>query len=90
MTHIESKLIERIKVGMIRDPVAKSLLGLVKEGKTHRFWEDDEILYTTGRRIYVLKWENLWMELMKECHDSMWAGYLGQYRTKALLKRAYY
>lgn len=29
-------------------------------------------------------------EIMKECHDSLWAGNLGAQRTQALIERAYY
>ncbi|GKV19476.1 hypothetical protein SLEP1_g29735 [Rubroshorea leprosula] len=51
---------------------------------------NDGALYTTGNRLYIPKWENLRRELMKECHDSRWAGHLGIKRTMALVEELYY
>ncbi|KAI5322148.1 hypothetical protein L3X38_031220 [Prunus dulcis] len=42
-----------IREGLLHDPQAKSLLKLVKYGKTRRFGLDDGVLYATGKRIYV-------------------------------------
>ncbi|KAL9249369.1 RNA-directed DNA polymerase-like protein [Drosera capensis] len=47
----------------------------------------DGVLYTKGNRVYLPKWENLRKEIIKECHDSKWAGHLGARRTMALLRR---
>lgn len=79
-----------IKEGMEHDPMAKQLKDLVVGGKTRRFWLDGGLLYTKGRRVYVPKWENLRRNLIKECHDSKWAGHPGQRRTRALLEATYY
>ncbi|XP_050387183.1 uncharacterized protein LOC126803417 [Argentina anserina] len=68
------KIKERLKV----DHQVQSLITLVTEGKTWRFWLDDELLYTKGRRIYIPKWGSLWKELIKECHNSKWSGHLGK------------
>ncbi|KAI5681851.1 hypothetical protein M9H77_03079 [Catharanthus roseus] len=38
----------------------------------------------------ISRWGNLQRELIKECHDSKWAGHLGMKRTLALLKITYY
>lgn len=81
---------ERIREGTCEDPVTQGLVRLVKEGKAQRFWVSDGLLLTKGRRIYVPRWGNLRRELMKECHDSKWAGHPGQKRTLALLESAYY
>ncbi|RVW33011.1 Transposon Ty3-I Gag-Pol polyprotein [Vitis vinifera] len=43
-----------------------------------------------GRRLYVPKWGNIRRNLIKECHDTKWAGHPGQRRTRALLESAYY
>ncbi|KAI5667635.1 hypothetical protein M9H77_17488 [Catharanthus roseus] len=48
------------------------------------------MLYTKGNRLFAPKWENLRRELIKECHDSKWAGHPGMKRTLALLKTTYY
>ncbi|RVX00707.1 Transposon Tf2-12 polyprotein [Vitis vinifera] len=70
--------------------MAKSLIALAHEGKTKRFWVEDGLLYTKGRRLYVPKWGNIRRNLIKECHDTKWAGHPGQRRTRALLESAYY
>ncbi|RVW33091.1 Transposon Tf2-2 polyprotein [Vitis vinifera] len=38
--------------------------------KTKRFWVEDGLLYTKGRRLYVPKWGNIRRNLIKECHDT--------------------
>ncbi|RVX07789.1 Transposon Ty3-I Gag-Pol polyprotein [Vitis vinifera] len=78
------------KGGLQHDPMAKSLIALAHEGKTKRFWVEDGLLYTKGRRLYVPKWGNIRRNLIKECHDTKWAGHPGQRRTRALLESAYY
>ncbi|CAL2255823.1 unnamed protein product [Prunus armeniaca] len=86
----QSSLMQRIREVLLHDPQAKSLLEFVKDGKTMRFWLDDGILYATGKRIYVPRWDNLRRELLKECHDSKWVGHPGTHRTLALMSEAYY
>nr|XP_048326679.1 uncharacterized protein LOC125421524 [Ziziphus jujuba var. spinosa] len=73
-----------------RHAIAKQLLQLAMEGKTKRFWIEDGLLYTKGRRIYVPWWDNIRKNLIKECHDTKWAGHPGQKRTRALLETNYY
>ena len=80
----------KIKEGLKTDPHAQSIIALIREGKTRRFWLDEDILYTKVRRIYVPKWGNLRRELVKEYHDSLWAGHPGIRHTFALLKSTYY
>ncbi|GKV50067.1 hypothetical protein SLEP1_g56783 [Rubroshorea leprosula] len=86
----EGDLLDRVKEGLARDPFAKSLMEVAREGKTRRFWCNDGALYTVGNRLYIPKWENLRRELMKECHDSRWAGHPGIKRTMALVEDLYY
>ncbi|XP_017621263.1 uncharacterized protein LOC108465452 [Gossypium arboreum] len=83
-------LLERIREGLYHDPIAKGLIELAKEGKTMGFWLDGELLYTHGHRLYMPHFGKLRKEVMKECHDSRWAGHLGIHRTLALLKDRYY
>ena len=70
--------------------MAKSLIALAHEGKTKRFWVEDDLFYTKWRRLYVPKWGNIRRNLIKECHDTKWAGHPRQRRTRALLELAYY
>ncbi|GJZ92011.1 cytochrome P450 78A7-like protein [Tanacetum coccineum] len=43
-----------------------------------------------GDRLYVPKWGDLRRAILKECHDSKWAGHLGITRTLALVEGTYY
>ncbi|KAM3344010.1 hypothetical protein P3S68_026101 [Capsicum galapagoense] len=83
-------VLDTIKEGMEHDLVAKKLLDLARKGKTQKFWEEDGLLYTTGRRVYVPRWKNLRRLLIKEGHDMTWAGHPGQKRTMDLLEATYY
>ncbi|XP_052117959.1 uncharacterized protein LOC127747717 [Arachis duranensis] len=87
---VEGDIMHTIKEGLHHDPLAKKLVELAREGKTKRFWLENDLLYTKGRRLDVLKWENLRRKLVKECHDTKWAGHQGQRRTLALIESSYY
>ncbi|GJS26574.1 cytochrome P450 78A7-like protein [Tanacetum coccineum] len=43
-----------------------------------------------GDGLYVPKWGDLRRAILKECHDSKWAGHLGITRTLALVEGTYY
>ncbi|KAF7807517.1 transcription factor Pur-alpha 1 [Senna tora] len=77
-------LVDRIKEGLEHDPQAKSLMELASQGKTRRFWLEDGVLITKGSRTYIPKWQGLRREIIKECHDSKWAGHLGKDWAKLL------
>lgn len=83
-------LLDQIKEGLEHDPIAKQLVQATIEGKTRRFWIENGLLYTTGQRVYVPKWGNLRRDIIKECHDTKWAGHPGQKRTLALLEQSYF
>ena len=83
----QGDIMDLLREGLQHDPVAKSLIALAHKGKTKRFWVEDGLLYTKGRRLYVPKWGNIRRNLIKECHDTKWAG---QRRTRELLESAYY
>ena len=67
-------IVDKIREGMHHDPVSKQLLILSHQGKRKKFWEGG-LLYTAGRRVYVPKWANLRHRLIKEEHDTVWAGH---------------
>ena len=71
ISQVTSPLLSKIKEGIKADPQTQSIIALIREGKTRRFWLDEDLFYTKGRRIYVPKWGNLRRELIKECHDSL-------------------
>nr|GEX38417.1 hypothetical protein CTI12_AA187700 [Tanacetum cinerariifolium] len=76
--------------GLEHDPLAKKIVALAKDGKTRRFWLKGDMLFTKGDRLYVPKWGDLRRIILKECHDSKWAGHPGIKRTLALVEGTYY
>lgn len=70
--------------------MAQSLVKLVKEGKSSRFWLEDGLLFTKGNCMFVPRADGLRRMLMRECHDTLWADHPGWQRTHALLKQGYY
>ncbi|XP_050387307.1 uncharacterized protein LOC126803565 [Argentina anserina] len=67
ISQFTSPLLSKIKEGLRVDPQAQSLITLVKEGKTRRFWLDDDLLYTRGRHIYVPKMRDGVEEYVSTC-----------------------
>ncbi|KAL5744672.1 hypothetical protein ACOSQ2_027788 [Xanthoceras sorbifolium] len=74
----QGEVISLIKEGLQCDSLGKSLMGLTNDGKTKRFWVQDDLLCTVGNRLYVPKFGNLRKNLIKECHDTKWAGHPGE------------
>ncbi|KAK3025227.1 hypothetical protein RJ639_044575 [Escallonia herrerae] len=81
---------KKIRKALTRDPVSQQLLKLIESGKTRQFWQEDGLLMTKGRRVYVLRVDDLRRTLIRECHDTLWAGHAGGERTLALLQQGYY
>ncbi|GKD07544.1 putative nucleotidyltransferase, ribonuclease H, partial [Tanacetum coccineum] len=48
------------------------------------------MLFTKGDRLYVPKWGDIRRVILKECHDSKWAGHPGIKMTLALVEGTYY
>ncbi|KAH0698711.1 hypothetical protein KY284_012926 [Solanum tuberosum] len=65
-----SRKVALAAIGMQHDPVAKQLLVLAQQGKVKKFWEENSLMYTTGKRVYVLRWANLRRTMIKEGHDT--------------------
>ena len=77
---------EHIKENLKKDPAVRTILKLVEEGKTRQFWVEDGLLWAKGGCLYILRIGDLWMALLRECHDTLWAGHPGWQRAHALLK----
>nr|XP_018621835.1 uncharacterized protein LOC108942866 [Nicotiana tomentosiformis] len=77
---------EAIEEGMQHDPAAKQLIKLVNQGNTRHFWVEDDLLLTTGWRVYVPKFGDIRRQIIRESHDTMWAGHPGQRRNSALVE----
>ncbi|RVW88339.1 Transposon Ty3-I Gag-Pol polyprotein [Vitis vinifera] len=86
----QGDIIDLLREGLKHDPVAKSLIAPAHEGRPSDFGWRTAYSNTKGRRLYVPKWGNIRRNLIKECHDTKWAGHLGQRRTRALFESAYY
>ena len=61
----------------------------VKDGSVRRYWLENGLLFTVGRRLYVPAGK-LRKELLQSVHDAPWAGHPGRERTQALLERSYF
>ncbi|XP_074301078.1 uncharacterized protein LOC141632412 [Silene latifolia] len=68
----------KVKEHLDQDPVATNLKQLAIEGKTRKFWMEDDLLFTKGHRIFVPKAAGLRKILLQECHDTLWAARQGR------------
>lgn len=87
---VEKMLEGRIREELLKDPQAMALKILVDSGKTRQFWVEEDLIIARGNRIYVPKVEGLKSLLLKECHDTLWAGQPRWQRTLALLTQGYF
>ncbi|RVX18881.1 Transposon Tf2-12 polyprotein [Vitis vinifera] len=78
--HVADALSRKAELASMTSQPQGDIMDLLREGLQH----------DPGRRLYVPKWGNIRRNLIKECHDTKWAGHPGQRRTKALLESAYY
>ena len=87
--NMPTEMQERLRASVETDTQAKLIVKQVKEGKTRKFHLRDGFLFYKDR-LYIPKSSRLRRHLLKECHDSTWAGHPGQRRTMALLERGYF
>ncbi|GJY15151.1 putative nucleotidyltransferase, ribonuclease H, partial [Tanacetum coccineum] len=90
ITQAQFFLQDQIKEGLEHDPLGKKIIALAKDRRTRRFWLKGDMLFTKGDQLYVPKWGDLRKEILKECHDSKWAGHPGITRTLSLVEGTYY
>lgn len=90
ITTVHSNFLDRVKEHAKIDSTYAKLQQDVKDGLVRRYWLDEELLYAKGGRLYVPSGGGLRSELMKDTHDSLWAGHPGVERMLALLSRSYY
>ena len=90
LSQVESDLADKIRKTAEADTQYQKLVHDVKEGVVRRYWLEDGLLHAKGARLYVPKGGNLRRVLLKETHDTCWAGHPGRERMKALLSRHYY
>lgn len=87
----EGELLDIIRGGLQKDPVALGIITTVQKGQAKLYkFEDGLLFYGREQRLYVPDWHQLRRNLIKECHDTKWAGHPGTRRTRALLEREYF
>ncbi|KAJ4967504.1 hypothetical protein NE237_019353 [Protea cynaroides] len=59
ISQLRMSLPDRIREGLEKVSMTRSLVDLAREGKTCRFWLDEGLLKAKGGRLYVPKWDNL-------------------------------
>jgi len=84
-TREESDILKEIKRNTTREKEVIQALEK-RDGLT---WEEDGVVYMDGR-IYVPNNKKIKEEILKENHNSVDVGYLGQHRMLELLKRTYW
>ena len=80
---------ERVRHEVAQDSTYQKLVEQVKNGTTRRYWLENELLYFMGSKLYVPS-SKLRRELLKETHDTKWAGHTGKERTLALLSQSFH
>ena len=89
LSKVISDFNERIKKAAGLDVGYEKLRQQVRNGEIRKYWLGSDLLVFKGGRLYVLV-GGLQRELLKETHDSKWAGHPGVEWTMALLSRSYY
>jgi len=84
-TREEDDILKEIKRNTMREKEVVQALEK-EDGLT---WEEDGVVYIEGR-IYVPNNKKIKKGILKENHDSVDVGHLGQHRMLELLKRNYW
>ena len=88
LSKVISDFNEKIKLAAEQEAYGR-LKQQVKEGVIRRYWLEGDLLVAKGGRWYVPV-GGLRKDLLRETHDSKWAGHPREERTLALLARSYY
>lgn len=89
MVRIEGAMLDRIKAKIAQDQVTVKLLKQVADGITRKFWVEEGVLYAKGCHPYVPLTGGLQKELLRDTHDSPWAGHQGQEQKLSFLSQSY-
>ncbi|CAA0826951.1 Unknown protein [Striga hermonthica] len=73
----------------LKDHVYVKLAEQVAAGEVRKYWLEDGLLYAKGRRMYIPS-GGMRRKLLKDYHDSQWAGHPGVERMYALMMRKFY
>ncbi|CAA0814075.1 Unknown protein [Striga hermonthica] len=86
---VESDFVEKVHGESLKDPVYVKLAEQMAAGEVRKYWLEDGLLYAKGRRMYISS-GGMKRELLKDYHDSQWAGHPGVERMYALMMRKFY
>uniref|UniRef100_A0A803Q628 Integrase catalytic domain-containing protein n=1 Tax=Cannabis sativa TaxID=3483 RepID=A0A803Q628_CANSA len=75
LTQVSTTFFDRVREQSLLDPGYKKLLEEARNGELVRYWEEYGILYANGGRLFVPNNGTLRRELLKETHDTKWAGH---------------
>ena len=62
----------------------------IKQGLVRRYWVEEDLIYARGGKLYVPSRGDLRRILLRDTHDSQWAGHPGVERMMVLLERSYF
>ncbi|CAA0808162.1 Unknown protein [Striga hermonthica] len=86
---VESDFVEKVRGESLKDPVYVKLAEEVAAGEVRKYWLEDGLLYAKGQRMYIPS-GGMRRELLKDYHDSQWAGHPGVERMYALMMQKFY
>ena len=89
LTVVNSDFVGQIRALAGSDEAYKRLVKEVREGIVRKYWVENGLLHAKGNRLYVPCGGTLRLQILKESHDSRWAGHPGVERMYALLCRTY-
>ncbi|KAK8663978.1 hypothetical protein V6N13_083783 [Hibiscus sabdariffa] len=89
-SRVTNNIRELIAENLQKDSQAAAIMELAKKGQTKTFWLENGLLMTKGPRMFVPQAGDLRQKLLRECHDTPWAGHQGWRRTFVLLEQGYY
>lgn len=90
LTTATTDFVDKLKQQANEDPSYCRLREKIKQGLVRRYWVEEDLIYARGGRMYVPGEGNLQRILLRETHDSQWAGHPGVDRMVALLERSYF
>uniref|UniRef100_A0A803P669 Reverse transcriptase domain-containing protein n=1 Tax=Cannabis sativa TaxID=3483 RepID=A0A803P669_CANSA len=71
---VSSTFIDRVREQSLLDPGYKKLLEEARNGELMWYWEEDDLLYAKGGKLFVPNSDGLQREFLKETHDTQWDG----------------
>nr|XP_029117999.1 uncharacterized protein LOC114913497 [Elaeis guineensis] len=86
---VEADFTDKIRMAAQLDKGYQKLLQQVRDAVIRRYWVEEGLLMGKGNRLYIPDGKGLRRQLMKESHDSQWAGYPERERMMALLSRTF-